>query len=598
MKTIRQALMLALIGILPALSVAQLDSTCYERMILKGKRAYEKEKPDFKTAINSFIVARYCPDSKKDGEVERLINKALTAWVDTLDTALEEVDSLYKVTKLLLEDTVRFAQELKKQRDTATLNSTLFYGTYVANDARSDLQDSLLLPALMKAFHAYDTLKRTGMPIPPNVYVAFGEAVFYNFGKKLPYRHRSGVIDIGFADTAGCFFSIGRDSALYLWNYQMPGSSSDTLLLPSVQVKRERVVKDREHYILAADFKKNSNNLAFGGRSNRAYILPESSSYTDSLPVRHRAAVVKVKWLPNDMLLTAGRDGKVNLWDENGNFVDTIVEEERGLPFVDLQLSKDGAYALARTMRSIYYWETGRRHRVEALTAVDTMLIYSAALSSNGKMVLASYSNKDVKLWDNAAEVDTFKAGEAALALQFSPDDNYFLIGSSQNGFIQKCHKEANSWKAEVLSPQEGVEQFVFSEHLPYFLTTGSDYSIQIRNANGEVVIIKKHKAPITSLAFSPNERDSAFISSSLDGTVNVWSVEGDLLMEMKLGSAVAKAVFTMDGNYILAATENGELVQVATPRYAYDKLSERKDYRFKKVEKEIKKKIDKLLDK
>ena len=611
MKTTNYILLLFLLMVAPSIVSAQVDSTCYNNKIKEGKQAHKQE--DFELAINSFIIASYCPDAKKSGEVERLISKTLNAWVRKLDEAREkekklkeEEQQLRTVADSLYSQTLQYAKDVEKERNIAesertkaALTSRLFYGISEADDARLDLQDSLLLPGLMKVFDAYAILKETTTPIPPNVYTTFGEAVYKNFGKTLPYQHQNGVIDINCSDAGAYFYSIGRDTTLIVWSYQVPGDHADSIAIRPVQIKQENYIKDMEHYIMAADFSKKKGEIAYGGRSHKLNKQALNSPNTIPLKNIHQSTIVKVKYLPNGNLLTAGRDGRVILWDGDGNLIKIIIEETE-LPFVDLELSKEGHVALARTMQSVYYWETNHIEQVAALAKVDSGLIYTATISPNGKMVLISYSDNHVELWENGISKNTFTAASMPLALKFAPDNKSFLIGALE-GLIQKGYKESGEWKTNLLKPHKGVEYFVNSEKHSHFLSVGLDHKIQIFDTEGGSRMLEKHKGPITSVAFSPNQQDSIFVSTSLDGTVNLWSFSGDSLMEANLGSAVVKAMFTNDGNYIIAGTEKGELIMIPTPMYVYEKLYEGKGdeaFQEKEIEQKINEKINNYLDK
>ena len=82
--------------------------------------------------------------------------------------------------------------------------------------------------------------------------------------------------------------------------------------------------------------------------------------------------------------------------------------------------------------------------------------------------------------------------------------------------------------------------------------------TIHILNQSGNQIPCYDHQGVITSVSFSPTQ-DSIFLSSSRDGTAKLWRINGEITMDMDLGTPVTKAIFIGDGNHILAGTEEGE---------------------------------------
>ena len=160
------------------------------------------------------------------------------------------------------------------------------------------------------------------------------------------------------------------------------------------------------------------------------------------------------------------------------------------LPIIDLSLSENGKFALARTAKRVYHWPLSQTQQVNALAEGGASLIYNAVLSPNGQFVLSSYSDHQVKLWEEgqlSKNIPTIN--ESTLSLAFGPDNNQFLIGY-ERGLVQLWTKGAQDWNLEMTFPphRKLVDQLAFNENASFFISVGHDhyysYSESVRKPN------------------------------------------------------------------------------------------------------------------
>lgn len=182
------------------------------------------------------------------------------------------------------------------------------------------------------------------------------------------------------------------------------------------------------------------------------------------------------------------------------------------------------------------------------------------AVDPAGSRVATGSMDYHAKLWDFAGmarhvrpfrdiEVDD---GHPVVAVSYSPSGDRLLAatGSSQ---------------PKVLS-REGVEELQFAK--------GDMYVMDMANTNG-------HTHAVTGGAWHPTQRDQ-MITSSLDGTVRVWSLGGKQTFKKLINTTVLKfkskrgrrcAVttcrFNLDGTLIAGGTMDGQ-IQCVDPRKAY----------------------------
>lgn len=182
------------------------------------------------------------------------------------------------------------------------------------------------------------------------------------------------------------------------------------------------------------------------------------------------------------------------------------------------------------------------------------------AVDSPGARVATGSMDYHVKLWDFAGmarHVRPFRdieadEGHPLVALSYSPSGNRLLAvaGSSQ---------------PKVLT-REGVEELQFAK--------GDMYVVDMANTNG-------HTHATTGGQWHPTVRDQ-MITSSLDGTVRLWTLGGKQTFDKLINTSVFKfksrrgrrcgvttCRFNIDGTLIAGATMDG-MVQCIDPRKAY----------------------------
>lgn len=182
------------------------------------------------------------------------------------------------------------------------------------------------------------------------------------------------------------------------------------------------------------------------------------------------------------------------------------------------------------------------------------------AVDTPGARVATGSMDYHVKLWDFAGmarhvrpfrdiEVDE---GHPLVAVSYSPSGDRLLAVSG-------------SCQPKVLT-REGVEELQFAK--------GDMYVVDMANTNG-------HTHATTSGQWHPTVRDQ-MITSSLDGTVRLWSLGGKKAFDKLINTSVFKfkdrrgrrcgvttCRFNPDGSLVAGATMDGQ-IQCIDPRKAY----------------------------
>lgn len=589
------------------------DINCYNEYLRKGKTALARG--NYSQAINDYIYARFCPGSVNDGEIERLIDATLGRWVDSLHRANDKIAGLLEETekeknkaeseKERAEQEREIAQkaqaEAARQRDTAEFNSRLFYSYFTANEAIQDLDHLALEKGLRKAFHARDTLEKTGTPIPPTVHQALGLAVFKNYGKRMLLTHQDGIIDLEFSKDGKTLLVVGRDGKISLWDYtgqdlilrkDLPKSSDS-----GKSTKRNRT-DEKNTMILTAAFDSSAERLAYGEKGPIAEITDPDGTTSFSLRGKHEAAIIAVKFLANGNLLTAGRDGKVIMWDEKGKFLSLLIND--GNPIIELTLSENEQYVLARTMKSVYYWDADQLLNLPLeplFKSLGNQLVYTASLSPDGNWVAVSESSPNVKMWYRGEEnVGVPHLNGPVFNLTFSADSKHLLVGSKE-GIVQSWNNVGAIWGIDELylfNPSL-IDQLKVNRSATHYAAAGLDRMLYFFNT--ERTLSKSlQNGRITHISFS-EKNDSLLLTSSSRGTVKLWRINGQFLMNMDLGSPVMKSVFSQDGNYLISGTDNGSIYFTPTADYIFNILKQREnELEFRAIKNELKENIERLL--
>ena len=165
--------------------------------------------------------------------------------------------------------------------------------------------------------------------------------------------------------------------------------------------------------------------------------------------------------------------------------------------------------------------------------------VSSAEFSSDGQYILTASSDNTAKLWDTEkilnkqeAVITTLKGHKGAISTaKFSPDAQYILTASSDN--------TAKLWDTEkILNKQETA-----------------------------IATLKGHEGAVNSAKFSPDgqyiltasfsgDRYGSDNSADYDGTVKVWTIDGELISSLEEnGYTIANAEFSPDGEFIVTAS-------------------------------------------
>jgi toxoflavin biosynthesis protein ToxC len=176
----------------------------------------------------------------------------------------------------------------------------------------------------------------------------------------------------------------------------------------------------------------------------------------------------------------------------------------------------------------------------------------------------AGYDNQ-VILWDRKTKTPIARAWHDHLANQcsFSPDGRFLVTASSDYG--------ARLWSVPdlqlhaVFSAQEDdVEMAVFHPTRPLVATASRDHRVRVYEFDGTLLTtFEGHTADVISVEWSRDGR--TLISSSDDGTIKRWSLDGQRMIEdIDMAGVETDTVVLCGDGTIFAGDDEGKVTVIA----------------------------------
>ncbi|MEM8611862.1 MAG: TIR domain-containing protein [Cyanobacteria bacterium P01_H01_bin.105] len=284
-------------------------------------------------------------------------------------------------------------------------------------------------------------------------------------------KHQKNVCSLAFFQSQERLLSLTQDKTLHFWDLD----GKEIIQFPANESSRchssELALSQDEELILSTG---NNNSALLRDRSGK-----ELSSFTN-----HPGQVYSVDISSaQDQVFTISTDGKLRLWDINGQLKETLSSSDN-LWKADFS-PKDGLLAAASTDGYVTIW------------------------TSQGKLK------------------KTFKAHNTVITnLQFLPKSEYFLTTSFD--------RTARLWNldGEQVRTFEGHDAWVYSSDVSsderYLATSTIDGTVYLWSLEGKLLrSFKAHDNPIPSLKFHPT--DNILATASTDETIKIWALDESL---------------------------------------------------------------------
>ena len=255
------------------------------------------------------------------------------------------------------------------------------------------------------------------------------------------------------------------------------------------------------------------------GRIRIASVLRQAPKLVQVWP--HKDMVTSADFSSRGQVLTACRDGTVQVWDRNTG--------KRVIPALQLG-------------QSVYY----------------------AAFSPDGNRLVTCSADQAARIWDarTGAQIgagmdhSTRNRQDANISASFSPDGS-LVVSCGGNGVIHLTKTDDGLDKLEPIRHPVPLTFVKFSPSGDRFAVGGSDGTFWIHDAKTGTTLISQqgHQAAINYLTFSPDGR--SLVTCSEDSTGQVWDTQTGQPIGARLyhGRALLTADFSPDGQRVVTSS-------------------------------------------
>ena len=343
--------------------------------------------------------------------------------------------------------------------------------------------------------------------------------------------HESWIIRVTVSPDSNSITSSSKDGTIRLWDVK---KENLIRLLSSENRRRfafseDRVALSEDGKVIIASVKNIDNENRF---IDRWYRSSETigKKRSDNLSTITAIAITD----DGEISVSAGKDGKINLWDREGNLIDSnkINSDQKTISAITaIAIAPDGKSVVSGTNNGIIQLWNIQNKKLEQspqqLNCSDCRRIGAIVFSQDGEFIaIGSYDNS-VRLWNrNDNSMHKLQGEEHTLPIEsiaFSHDGNLIASGSRDNTvrlWNTKTHKQIG----QPLKGHKGwVSAIAFSPDDKFIATGSWDKTVRLWDSNGHPMgsPFRGHTQWISSVRFSSNGK--SIISGSDYDTVRWW---------------------------------------------------------------------------
>ena len=358
--------------------------------------------------------------------------------------------------------------------------------------------------------------------------------------------------------------SVGNDKTVKLWSHD--GKPIKTLYGHIGEVHGV-AFSPNDEMIASVSWgnAEDSNNIKLWKKDGTLFKSITPDGITSDGIYRQQSTVA---FNPNSgMIATGGWDGKMRLWDKDGNLRETIkVLEDSGEIYSIVFNPQGNMIATADDDKTVKLWRTDSKLPKTKTFVAHNAAVKGVAFSPNSKIIASVSDDTTVKLWktNDGILLNTFLGHTAAVnAVAFSPDSQK-IATASEDGTVKIWNPSGTPLKA-LRRYDSSVYAVALSSDGKMIATGDRDKNVKLWNKDGTLRKIsgsentdKKHYDWVYAVAISPDNQIIA--SGGGEGTVKLWNRDGIWLKDLKEENnhEVIRAVsFSPDGKIIASASDD-----------------------------------------
>ena len=369
-------------------------------------------------------------------------------------------------------------------------------------------------------------------------------------------KHKKMVTDAAFSSDGSKILTASRDNTAKLWDLHNQ---------PTTEINFRRIG------VSAALFSPGGSRILILSDDRILQLTDLYGNITATIN-GHKKMINSAAFSPDSAkILTASADKTAKLWNINGNPLKDFTEHTANVN--SAVFSPDGTKILTASFDgTAKLWDL--QGNLLANLDQHTAAVNSAIFSPGGDKILTASFDKTAKLWDLAGKLllNLTSHSSPVTAVEFSPDGAKVLtvsviarLWNIKSHRMMKLERPIGpEYRAGV--QDRSINSAHFSPDGRKVLTASNDNTIQLWSLNGDLLVqFDAHKAIIYSALFSPN--GSRLLTASADKTVKLWDLQGNMLADFDRHKGVIRsAVFSPDGSRVLSAAADGTVKLRHTP--------------------------------
>jgi WD40 repeat protein len=350
--------------------------------------------------------------------------------------------------------------------------------------------------------------------------------------------HTHPIDDLAFSPDGALVLTCGEDTSARVWT--LTGRELFHIQLLNDEQSIETVTWSADsRAIFTAHYDGQVRMWGLDGRKIRAF---HSAA---------REAIDAVACSPTAQLIAGGdRDGTIWLWEIGGSLVRTFPAHTGGIDA--LTFSPDGALFATAGADGVIYLATSEGRTVRTIRYRGREDHALVRFSPDGKQLLTSVKGIiTLHELDGSGEAELPTQARWLSAADFSPLPLPPPPAASQEAELERCLADLTKRStAMIMGRRLPTDQYLA-------LATDEGAPILRNRRDGDIVVLRGHRAGVSALAFSPDGEH--VLSGSEDHTARYWDHEGKCIHRLEGHTdELTAAVFSPDGARIATASIDG----------------------------------------